>query len=397
MSRNIEMNYKTDSTYEPLYPQTTCDMVIDLLNTDTKSLMGLPTTATGDDAFRELFLAITLDGRALINFTVMGNDGTPCKGVQIESSAFCDSNGNLTPTVVTDDEGKVSVFCNNTSVAVSVKNYFDLEDWSHTYTVVFGEQYEETITLTRRNFLKLTSSVSKKFSSAIVRIDVTTVGGGGGGDSGNGYEGNERYSYSGGGGGGGYCTLQENVDFSANQNYQVTVGGGGKKDGLAAGAPTKGGTSSFLGVTAQGGNPGSNLYDQASDGKGNGNGGASVGTPTSSGYPYASGRPGSAGTVSGYSSFTATVVYGGGGGSGTSGARVDTISPGTGGGYGGRGGYAPNYLDVIPATSGTDGFGGGGGGAGYWRSGSTKGSTGAGDGGSGCVAIRMYTQSTLPV
>lgn len=390
MSRNIEMNYKTDTAYEPLYPQTTCDMVIDLLNTDTKSLMGLPSTATGDDAFRELFLAITLDGRALINFNVMGDDGTPCKGVQIESSAFCDSNGNLTPTVETNDEGKVSVFCNNTSVAVSVKNYFDLVDWSHTYSVVFGEQYEETITLTRRNFLKLTSSASKKFSSATVRVDVTTVGGGGGGDGGYGQTSGNDYAYSGGGGGGGYCTLKENAGFSANQNYQVTVGGGG----TGGNVPTKGGTSSFLDVTAQGGNPGGDYYSQ--DGKGNGNGGASVYAPTSSGYMYASGRPGSAGTVSGYSSFTATVVYGGGGGSGTAGQVGNSASPGTGGGYGGRGGYANSYYDVIPATSGTDGFGGGGGGGGYWLSGSVKGGTGAGNGGSGCVAIRMYTQSTLP-
>ena len=376
MSRNIEMNYKTDTAYEPLYPQTTCDMVIDLLNTDTKSLMGLPTTATGDDAFRELFLAITLDGRALINFTVTGDDGTPCKGVQIESSAFCDSNGNLTPTVETNDEGKVSVFCNNTSVAVSVKNYFDLEDWSHTYTVAFGEQYEETITLTRRNFLKLTSSSNMQFSSAVVRVDATVVGGGGRGGYG-------RYSIddtsresadSGGGGAGGECVVQENISFQSNYIYSVTIGGSGGK-------------STIANVSANGGADASR--DEGATGNGNGANGVSIDDQNDE-IP---GLNGTVGKVAGYSSFTETIIYGGGGGSGAVG-RIET--PGQGGGYGGAGGYYTNSGSYKNGVRGTNGFGGGGGGGAAWIWRGEGGNGTGGAGGSGCVALRMYTQSTLP-
>ena len=377
MSRNIEMNYKTDTAYEPLYPQTTCDMVIDLLNIDTKSLMGLPSTATGDDAFRELFLAIVLDGRALINFTVMGDDGTPCKGVQIESSAFCDSNGNLTPTVETNDEGKVSVFCNSTSVAVSVKNYFDLEDWSHTYTVVFGEQYEETITLTRRNFLKLTSSVSKKFSSAVVRVDVTAVGGGGGGTNGGSSGEGADYSFSRGGGGGGYCVIQEKISFTIDTLISVTVGSGGSING-------NGGNSSFSNVIAEGGKAGEGDFG----GVGNGNGGDGV----DSDDPVP-GNNGSPGTVYGYSSFTETVLYGGGGGSGSTGG---SDQGGKGAGYGGDGGYRISGRTGVDATAGANGYGGGGGSGAYWVYGTDGENTMSAKGGSGCVALRMYTQSTLP-
>ena len=384
MSRNIEMNYKTDTAYEPLYPQTTCDMVIDLLNTDTKSLMGLPSTATGDDAFRELFLAITLDGRALINFAVMGDDGTPCKGVQIESSAFCDSNGNLTPTVETNDEGKVSVFCNSTSVAVSVKNYFDLEDWSHTYTVAFGEQYEETITLTRRNFLKLTSSGNKKFSPAIERVDVTVVGGGGGGGWGYSQTGGRGTSYGSGGGGGGYCVVQEDISFIANNLIKVIVGGGGADQG-------NGGNSSFAEIVANGGQT-STIAGQSGIGNGNGGaGGYSTSPATSDGAR--SGSNGSPGTVYGYSSFTETVLYGGGGGGGGAGYLSQG---GAGAGYGGRGGSSTSYRDGVNAVAGTAGYGGGGGGGAKWLYSEDKESTANGVGGSGCVALRMYTQSTLP-
>ena len=374
MSRNIEMNYKTDTVYEPLYPQTTCDMVIDLLNTDTKSLMGLPTTATGDDAFRELFLAITLDGRALINFTVTGNDGTPCKGVQIESSAFCDSNGNLTPTVVTDDEGKVSVFCNNTSVAVSVSQYGNFEDWEHNYTVVFGEQYEENVTLIRRNFLKITTSCNLKFSPEIVRVDVTSVGGGG-----NGGRGDQRDLYrgtSGGGGGGGYCVVMENRSFVVSQINSCVIG-------------SAGGTSSFLGVIAEGGQEGG----CPSAGEGNGRGGDGVSTTI---QQVITGNQGQSGTVLGYSSFTESIYYGGGGGSGS----LRSTSPGLGSGYGGNGGYgntSSSTSTTLRGENGQNGFGGGGGGGGCHFASDDRTYALGGTGGSGCVAIRMYTQSTLPV
>ena len=402
MSRNIEMNYKTDTVYEPLYPQTTCDMVIDLLNTDTKSLMGLSTTATGDDAFRELFLAITLDGRALINFTVMGNDGTPCKGVQIESSAFCDSNGNLTPTVETNDEGKVSVFCNNTSVSCSISKYANLSDWSDSYAVTFGEVYDKTITLTRYNFRLFESSGNYKFSPEIVRVDVSCCGGGGGAYATEGRMAGETPHYRyGAGGAGGYSAIQESVSFISNQLYSVVVGQGGSHRSFPAG---NGGASSFLSVIAQGGGGATN---DDTGGIGNGNGGKCLGYDSN-------GQAGGRGTGYIYSSLTTTQNIGGGGG-GTGSARYDQRyddpSPrrygGNGGsprgGKGGDGYYSGSNSKTINATNGKPGqkYGGGGGAGGlcfdvYNHDIDDVVAGESADGAQGCVAIRMYTQSTLP-
>ena len=153
MEKNIELNIKNTSGYDILRPQTTCEMVIDLLNSDTKTLMGLEQTDQADDAFRSLFYAITLDGRALINFTVMGNDSTPCTGIIIKSSQFCDSKGNLIQQVQTNNEGKVSVFVNSTSVNISISGYFDLQDYSTSYSVELGQIYDKSITLTRVEYL----------------------------------------------------------------------------------------------------------------------------------------------------------------------------------------------------------------------------------------------------
>ena len=395
MSRNIEMNYKTDTAYEPLYPQTTCDMVIDLLNTDTKSLMGLPTTATGDDAFRELFLAITLDGRALINFTVMGDDGTPCKGVQIESSAFCDSNGNLTSTVETNDEGKVSVFCNNTSVSCSIANYANLSNWSDSYAVTFGEVYDKAITLTRYDFRLFESSGNYKFSPEIVRVDVSCCGGGGAAYITTGWESDEySYYYYGGGGGGGYGVKQEQVSFSPQTLYPLVVGQGAI-DTSADGVAPSGGSSSFLNVTAQGGGGGNNITPYG--GIGNGNGGTE------------DGGNGTAGTQTIYSSMSEEVLVGGGGGAGgfiyTRGDDSSKSRAGGTGGSpnGGTGGNArvTNY-DVLSATNAIapKKYGGGGSSGGlvvYNRNGPRGMKSGSNAiGAQGCVAIRMYTQSTLP-
>lgn len=391
------MNYKTDSTYEPLYPQTTCDMVIDLFNTDTKSLMGLPSTATGDDAFRELFLAITLDGRALINFTVMGDDGTPCKGVQIKSSAFCDSNGNLTPTVETNDEGKVSVFCNALSVTCSISNYANLSDWSDTYIVVFGEVYDKEITLTRYNFRLFESSGNYKFSPEIVRVDVSCCGGGGAGGpvTGRYFEDYDRYDrYAGAGGGGGYASVLESVSFIQNQEYSLIVGQGGVTNS------NSGGSSSFLSVLAQGGGNAVNN----NPGTGNGNGGQGAENTDTNG------SPGTAGTGYVYSSMIETQLVGGGGGGGGNSHFNDNYEQsatrrrgGAGGSpCGGKGGDAyANSVHSPVAQNGSSGkkYGGGGGsGAISATSGSdnTAKAGVSGNGAQGCVAIRMYTQSTLP-
>ena len=384
MATNIEMNVKQESDYEVIYPQTICDMVINLLNPDTKELMGLEPTADADDAFRKVYLAQVLDGRALINFTVMGDDGTPCKGVQIESAQFCDANGNKEPVIETNDEGKVSIFVDALSVTVEISGYANLNDWSTTYEIVYGEQYDKEVTLTRvGNYRDFTSSGTFKFNKDIVRVDVCCGGAGGNGASG---WGTPSAWTAGPGGAGGYVKTQEQVSFEYNQDYSLVLG-------------TSGGNSSFLGVIGNGGNSGNNTQDyfnrEIPGAIGNGNGGSSYGTYTEGQNRGASGGPGTAGTGSRYISFTeSSQSYGGGGGGGGCSGRTGSLAGGAGAGFGGRGGSGEWTEDRRRAESGyagTDGYGGGGGGGGGYQN--MPGYGGAG--GKGCVAIRMYRQQDL--
>ena len=365
MPRNIEMNVLNNGEYEILYPQTLSECVVGLLSDETKVLMGLTSENTPDDAFRELYLSIVLDGRALINFTVMGNDGTPCKGVQLASSNFCDGNGNKLSTVTTDDNGKISVFVDAASVNVTCNNYANFEAWSNTYSVTFGEQYDENVTLNRRNFYKISSSGNYMFSPEIIRIDVSVGGGGGGGGRGG--------DSGGGGGGGGFSAMQENVDFISNTLYSAIIGAGGQG---SQGYPdaTSGGTSSFMNITGNGGNIGTDGDVGGNGGSGNGRGG-SVGEAGTDGTTYI------------YISFSSQDLYGGGGGGATR----------TGGkNGGGDGGPYSTTTKVVSGESGINGLGGGGGGGGYFSSGTRQSISDGGNGGSGCVAIRMYTAETLP-
>ena len=392
MAKNIEMNYKDESGYEILRPQTTCEMVIDLLNEDTKELMGLSPSDQADDAFRKIYLAQVLDGRALINFTVMGDDGTPCKGVQIESSQFCDANGNKTTPVETDDNGKVSVFVDNISVQASISKYANLSDWSETIPVEFGQQYDKSITLTRYNFKLWESSGSCKFSPEIVRVDVSLCGGGGGGGAVSNVDEEEGSFYQkdyGEGGGGGYCAIYDSVSFQKNYEYTYSVGSGG-----AAGYNGNGGKSSFGEHSVNGGN--GVVYDHQG-GQGNGQGGGRVIT--------GNGLPGGSSSSYIYISFTEQVLAGGGGGSG---AGI-YVNLGDGSGryfYGGRGGTKGgkggdcNDNGVVSGGQNGQKYGGGGGGGGHYMevvSNKKRLFTGrsSGNGAQGCVAIRMYRQQDL--
>ena len=87
------------------------------------------------------------------------------------------------------------------------------------------------------------------FSGNVSTVDASVGGGGGGGAS-------QTATYS-AGGGGGYSTMQTGILITPNTSYQAIIGAGGSytnpgnyqdKDG------TSGGISSFLGVTANGGN-----------------------------------------------------------------------------------------------------------------------------------------------
>ena len=410
MSKNIEMNYKNESDYEILYPQTIQALVIDLLNSDTKQLLGLEESATADEAFREIYLNQVLSGKALINFTVVGDDGSPCYGVEINCSTFCDAKGNRVTKVETGEDGKVSTFCDSTSANCSISGYTNLSNWSENIPITFGEQYDKEITLTRSNYKSFTSSGSFKVSKDIVRVDFSIVGGGGGAGS---CVSRNNQGATGGGGGGGYAEAQNNIDYVPNTSYSFTIGSGGAGMGPNGGdTGGNGGSSSFLSYSVSGGNGGEPALSRrvsasqdvapGNGGTGNGKGGNGVWGDAGGGSSSfgSEGRAGTNGTVQCYSSFTETALWGGGGGSGCAGHPSNEVNGGKGGlNYGGDGGgpltysYGPNDDDV----KGNPGKGfGGGGGSGGCRGREDENAEGVGgNGSSGAIAFRMYRQQDL--
>lgn len=311
-------------------------------------------------------LSLISGNLAEIELTVVTTSGKPVPNMPI-AGAF-DVNGD---TLVTNAAGEASGYVSEGNITLSVSGYADVQNYSETMAVAKGQSYKKTITLSMNNFVKLTSSRSVKFSPNVSRLDVTVVGGGGSGGTGAGRNGA-------GGGGGGYCTVRENVSFTPGTSYSAVIGAGGK--GAPAYDPrdgNSGGTSSFMGITANGGSGGSagtRNGGSAAGGAGNGAGGTGVEYNKTPGA-------GVAGSVLGYSSFTETVRYGGGGGGGR-GFVYD------GGGAGGADfGAAGGSRDGASASAGTGG--GGGGGGGDVVDDDISYGTG-GNGGSGCVAIRMH-------
>ena len=354
-----------------------------LLQDETEhALFGNIADRTVNDAFANIakelsVLRLKADDVAALSVALKSAEGNPLASVQI--LGMFDADGN---TCVTNASGVASGYVAEGNVTLSVSNYADIVDYSETFVAEAGKSYTRAMTVTTRNFLKVTASKSLKFSGNVSRVDVTAVGGGGGGGN------NKTWSSSGGrqtidtgsGGGGGYCVVKENVDFAVNTAYPATVGAGGATN-------ADGGASSFLGVSANGGSKGGT--GSSSGGAGNGRGGHGVDFDETESDTNAKGGNGVAGSVAGYSSFTETVIYGGGGGAGSGG---DFTVGGSGAGYGGNG-SAVQYRTDYPGTAGTDGFGGGGGGAGgtvysndFELCAGTK-------GGSGCIAMRMHLKS----
>lgn len=375
-TKNITMKQYNGTDYDTLYPKTTSIQAI--VSDEVIAGLALSINANVDEALQVIAnkLYLISENYVSINLTVQSTSGNLLSGIEV--NGIFDANGN---TLKTNSNGIISgyMYVSNSSATFSISGYGDVEDYSETMNVVIGESYTKTISLTTRNFLKITESQNIKFSENVSQVDVTVVGGGGGGGGNDTFThgGGAQYIYTGGGGGGGYCTVQENVNFTANVFYSAIVGAGGA-------VKADGGSSSFLGVLANGGSAGG--YGSDGGGAGNGRGGHGVYYSETDGETESQGGNGVAGSVAGYSSFTNTVVYGGGGGAGSGGSF--TVG-GSGAGYGGNGSAVNNRTD-YPGTAGADGFGGGGGGAGgnvysndFELCAGTK-------GGSGCVAIRMH-------
>lgn len=337
------------------------------------ALFGSAADRTVDDAFYGIGnkLKLIMSDMASITLTVKSANGNALSGILVHG--IYDDSGN---EMLTDSSGVIAGYIAEGDSTISISGYADLEDFSETTSVVKGDSITKEISVTTKNFLKITSSQTLKFSGNVSSVDATLVGGGGGG--GRGYH---TYGVSGSGGGGGYCVVEEDVSFEENVLYPAVVGAGGVKQIEVYNDAGNGGLTSFLGLTAAGGEgakkPSNNT--PGTSGVGNGNGGAGV-------AGNKSGSAGVAGSVLGFSSFTETVRYGGGGGSGCVYGFYDT-TPGSGGSdFGASGGSEDNDYDAIDAPDGT---GGGGGGGSYRQEEDGLGS----NGGSGCVAIRMHLKA----
>ena len=331
---------------------------LSLLQDDTENaLFGNVADRTVNDALLAIaqrFKLIT-EGTASLTLTVTDNNGLVVKNVLVQGM-FSAIGGE----VYTNDSGVASGYISAGNITVKVSGYADLVDGSATVASTAGGVYNASLTLTRRTFMKLTSSASYKFSGNVHTVDVSVGGAGGAGVTGSCGSGSAR---GGSGGGMGSVTTKTGITVNPYTTYAAIVGSGAKH--------SSGGSSSFLGVTAAGG-----VYG------GGGRGALNRGYTTD----Y-NGDNGAAGTQQVYSSMTATTTYGGaGGGGGAEYASYSDQSPGAGGAPGGGSG------GVSSPTQGTDGLGGGGGGGGAWNRPShdeTYNYDGA-RGGHGIVAFRMH-------
>lgn len=236
------------------------------------------------------------------------------------------------------------------------------------------------------------------------------------------------HAFGGGsGGGGGYAATGELEQITPYQNYSISIGNGGSGGVEGRGNPSSityneccgktGGTTTAFGKTANGGGGALPVYltnwvngSGSTPGSGNGNGGKGAWVPdTSDSTTPTSAGQGTNGTQMIYTSFSDSALCGGGGGGGGYVKSYGTsmkyvLQPGANGGSpsGGAGGScritgsdqtASDYVSFITPSSGSlYGGGGGGGNCNYSNSYSSNmyASIGGGNGGRGCVSIRIY-------
>ena len=352
---------------------------------DVISLYGLESDDTPNDIFLLLYKKLKMINEGLAEVTIIAKtqSGNPLKGILLPD--LKDSDGK---DVYTDSSGKATFFAKGgTTAKITFSNYGDIEDFTESFTVNSGEIIAKEITLKVRNFFRVTSTQNVRFTKNTSRVDVS-VGGGGGGAGRIGKQSSRDPYRSAGGGGGGYAKSQENVEFVADKTYYTAiVGAGGNID-------EKGGTSSFMGVSAQGGEPGQGSFDSSSNvegGQGNGNGADGVSTTFSMSVEVP-GNAGKSGANTIFNSFESSTPYGGGGGSGSlkRPGLYDSIDGGRGGSPGGGDGGKGAQNNDRNGRSGTDGTGGGGGSAGIWYDEGSASFGTPGVGGSGVVTMRMH-------
>lgn len=352
-----------------------------LLQDSTAGLLGL----TGDPTVDDAFVAMLLTARQMALVRVMVTiAGTPAIA-DIEITGLEGVDGGA---VYTDASGAAVGFAPAGEVSISTPTYQDLPAApAVTRELAAGEIVDVSLVITsvsRAGDKSITSTTSGiRFSPYVTEVDVCCVGGGGGGGAG--------YSqWSGGcGGGGGYVENKLNAPFSTKVSYQAVIGAGGK-GAICASTPvtgSDGGTSSFMGVSADGGKGGQGFAQLP--GAGNGRGGNSA-YYSGGAHPAEAGSPG---TTRAFNDPSDELYGGGGGGSGAGGgypsSPESSMYPGGTGGatYGGSGATVSYSLYRNQGEDAKGPGGGGGGGYNWWQNQNQPYKTG-GDGYAGLVRYR---------
>ena len=327
-NKNITMRQKnTAGSYDKLYPKTTATQ--SKLSAETAALYGDGVT-DADAAMR--IVANTIKDLGFATVIVKDPNGNPIQGAIITG---------IQGSPTTDANGKASGVLQSATISVR-SPYVDLQSKDITISGSFSA-VEVTLPTVGENAIKrFTSSQSIKFSNVIKTVDICCVGGGGGGGK---LITKGEYRYEGGGGGGGGIVNSYSQTPTYNTPYNIVIGGGGSA-GYTAG---KGGTTTFMSVSANGG--GGAYVSGGSDPRGYG------GTEGSTGSGRGGGYDGSVGSNTTLSEFNDGVTfYSGGGGSGY---RKGGAPNGADGAYI-TGGYPGTST---PHSASTPGIGGGGGGA----------------------------------
>lgn len=329
--KNITLRQKnTSGVYDKLYTKTTATQ--SKLSTATAALFG-DGTSDADAALAKI--ADTVKSIGNVQVKVVDPNGNPIQGARITG---------LYGTPTTASDGTAHGVLQTNPISIS-SPYIDLKDQTADTSGYVGSFNVLTVTLPivgENSITRITSSKTVKFSKAVKTVDICCVGGGGGGGN---LITKGDYRYEGGGGGGGGIVNSYGQTPTYNTPYNIVIGGGGST-GRTAG---KGGTTTFMGVSANGG--GGAYVSGGSDPRGYG------GTEGSTGSGRGGGYDGSVGSNTTLSEFNDGVTfYSGGGGSGD---RKGGAPNGADGAYI-TGGYPGTST---PHSASTPGIGGGGGGA----------------------------------
>lgn len=330
--KNITLRQKnTSGVYDKLYTKTTATQ--SKLSTETAALFG-DGTSDADAALAKI--ADTIKSIGNVQVKVVDPNGNPIQGARITG---------LYGTPTTASDGTAHGVLQTNPISIS-SPYIDLKDQTVDTSGYVGSFNVLTVTLPivgENAITRITSSKTVKFSKAVKTVDVCCVGGGGGGGN---LITKGEYRYEGGGGGGGGIVNSYSQAPTYNTPYNIVIGGGGSA-GRTAG---KGGTTTFMSVSANGGG-GAYVYTGGSSPRGYGGAEGSTGSGRGGGYD------GSVGSNTTLSEFNDGVTfYSGGGGSGD---RKGGAPNGADGAYI-TGGYPGTST---PHSASTPGIGGGGGGA----------------------------------